>query len=118
MPDERPGGPEAWAPSPWFCKLITETLEGTAYYATCELRGELDKITPGRTLFAQHPHGVLTAGFTWTMFWNFGFHERTGRIGFLLDEGLRLKSPTFRLMCDWFEGPKRWACHLIAAISL
>lgn len=109
MITERPGGPKAWPPSPWFCTLITERLNGASYYATCELRGDLDKITPGRTLYAQHPHGVLTAGFTWTMFWNFAFHERTGRIGFLLDEGLRLKSPTFRLMCDWFEGPNRWA---------
>ena len=109
MITERPGGPKAWPPSPWFCTLITERLDGASYYATCELRGDLHKISPGRTLYAQHPHGILTAGFTWTMFWNFAFHERTGRIGFLLDEGLRLKSPTFRLMCDWFEGPKRWA---------
>jgi len=109
MITQRPGGPKAWQPSPWFCRLITESLGGTSYYASCELRGNLDKITPGRTLYAQHPHGLLTAGFTWTMFWNFAFHERTGRIGFLLDEGLRYKSPTFRLMCDWFEGPKRWA---------
>lgn len=33
----------------------------------------------------------------------------TGRIGFLLDEGLRLKAPTFRLLCDWFEGKDRYA---------
>ena len=43
------------------------------------------------------------------MFWNFEFHERVGRVGFLLDEGLRLKAPTFRLLCDWYAGPKRWA---------
>ena len=109
MITELPGGAEAWPPAPWFFQLITETLNGASYYSTCELRGDLESIKPGRTLYAQHPHGVLTAGFTWTMFWNASFHERTGRIGFLLDEGLRLKSPTFRLMCDWFEGPKRYA---------
>jgi len=104
-----PGRPKAWQPSPWFCSLITETLNGASYYATCELRGDLDKVQSGRTMYTQHPHGLLAAGFTWTMFWNFSFHKRCGRIGFLLDEGLRLKSPFFRLMCEWYESPTRWA---------
>lgn len=109
MTTNLPGRPKAWQPSPWFVSLITETLDGASYYATCELRGDLDKVKPGRTIYAQHPHGLLTAGFTWTLFWNLSFHKRCGRIGFLLDEGLRLKSPFFRLMCDWFESPTRWA---------
>eukprot|EP00440_Ansanella_granifera_P073872 gb/GFBE01080156.1/.p1 GENE.gb/GFBE01080156.1/~~gb/GFBE01080156.1/.p1 ORF type:complete len:380 (+),score=85.79 gb/GFBE01080156.1/:1-1140(+) len=106
---EVPGRPRQWAPSRAFCRLITKTLDGRKYYRQAELRGALDKIKPGKNLFAVHPHGLLTAGWTWNMFWNFDFHERTGRIGFLLDEGLRLKAPTFRLMCDWYEGKDRYA---------
>ena len=105
----RPGGPEAWRPWPGFCKLVTQTLDGRSYYARCEVVGEFDQLKHGRTLFAAHPHGLLTAGWTWNLFWNFDFHERVGRVGFLLDEGLRLKAPTFRLLCDWYAGPKRWA---------
>jgi len=105
----RPGGPEAWRPSPAFSRLVTEVLDGTRYYARCEVIGAVDKLPRGRTLLAAHPHGVLTAGFTWNLFWNFALHQKTGPIGFLLDEGLRLKSPTFRLMCDWFAAPGRWA---------
>jgi len=105
-----PGRPEAFAPSAAFCRLITETLNGRKYYARSELIGALHRVKPGsRTLFAVHPHGLLTAGYTWNMFWNLDFHEMTGRIGFLLDENLRLKSAGFRLMCDWYAGPKRWA---------
>ena len=35
-----------------------------------------------------------------------------------MDEGLRLKAPTFRLMCDWYEGPKRWAGAATKAVIL
>ena len=43
------------------------------------------------------------------MFFNEEFHKRCGRIGFLMDEGLRVKSPSFRLMCDWVATDKQWA---------
>jgi len=106
---ELPGLRKQWRPSPGFFNFITRTLEGRKYYKAAELRGALDEIKPGKNLFAVHPHGILTGGWTWNMFFNSDFHERTGRIGFLLDEGLRLKAPTFRLLCDWFEGKDRYA---------
>jgi 1-acyl-sn-glycerol-3-phosphate acyltransferase len=104
MNTEVPGRPKAFAPNEAFFDFIS--ANGRSYYAPAELRGALDKIKPGKNMFAVHPHGMLTAGWTWNMFWNTKLHELaagSGRIGFLLDEGLRLKMPTFRLMCDWAE---------------
>lgn len=94
---------------PAFYNMLTKTLNGKQYYKRAELRGALKSIKPGKVMYAVHPHGVLTAGWTWNMFFNDEFHKLTGRVGFLLDEGLRLKSPTFRLMCDWCESDEQWA---------
>eukprot|EP00931_Biecheleriopsis_adriatica_P114815 TRINITY_DN90711_c0_g1_i1.p1 TRINITY_DN90711_c0_g1~~TRINITY_DN90711_c0_g1_i1.p1 ORF type:complete len:380 (+),score=63.31 TRINITY_DN90711_c0_g1_i1:35-1174(+) len=107
-----PGRPKKWAPKPAVWRLLTKTMDGRKYYRRMELTGALDDIKPGKNLFATHPHGILTAGWTWNMFWNSDFHERTGRIGFLIDEGLRLKAPTFRLVCDWHESKN---CYCAAA---
>ncbi|CAE8637060.1 unnamed protein product [Polarella glacialis] len=111
MVTEVPGRPKDWKPWPRFCKLISKDLDGRSYFTAAELGGALDQIKPGKNLFAVHwhPHGILTAGYTWNLFWNFDLHERTGRIGFLCDEGLRRKMPTFRLMCDWYENKNRYA---------
>ena len=104
-----PGRPTKWKRNPAFFKLLTKTLDGRAYYARAELGGAIKSVKPGKVMYAVHPHGVLTAGWTWNMFFNSDFHKRCGRVGFLLDEGLRLKSPTFRMMCDWCESDNQWA---------
>ncbi|GMI21368.1 hypothetical protein TrCOL_g2414 [Triparma columacea] len=104
-----PGRPTKWKRSPFFNKFLTQTLNGRAYYARAELKGAINSVKPGKVMYAVHPHGVLTAGWTWNMFFNADFHKRCGRVGFLLDEGLRLKSPTFRMMCDWCETDNQWA---------
>ncbi|KAL1504353.1 hypothetical protein AB1Y20_010759 [Prymnesium parvum] len=109
MTTSRPGGPDACAPSPRFCRLLTHVLDGRAYFARCELRGALEALPPARMLLAAHPHGIFAAGWSWNLFWNFALHERAGRIGFLMDANLRLTSPSFRLLCDWYAAPTRWA---------
>jgi 2-acylglycerol O-acyltransferase 2 len=110
MITEVPGRRKQWSRFPWFRRLLTEEgLDGRSYYKRAELRGNLKGVKPGRVLYAVHPHGVLTAGWTWNMFFNGDFHKRCGRVGFLLDEGLRLKSPTFRMMCDWVATDEQWA---------
>ena len=109
MITEVPGSSKTFGRSPAFMKLITETLNARAYYKKAELRGNLAGIKPGRVMYAVHPHGVLTAGWTWNMFFNTDFHKRAGKVGFLLDEGLRLKSPTFRLMCDACTSDIQWS---------
>lgn len=104
---ELPGRPRYFGGWPGFCSFITRTCDGRLYYRATELRGALSDIRPGKNLIAVHPHGILAAGWTWNFFWNFELHEKTGRICFLIDEGMRLKSPTFRIMCDWFTSEGR-----------
>eukprot|EP00930_Biecheleria_cincta_P051273 TRINITY_DN36426_c0_g1_i1.p1 TRINITY_DN36426_c0_g1~~TRINITY_DN36426_c0_g1_i1.p1 ORF type:complete len:392 (+),score=84.61 TRINITY_DN36426_c0_g1_i1:51-1178(+) len=100
---ELPGRPKHFQSWPGFCSFITGTCDGRLYYKATELRGALADIKPGKNLFAVHPHGILATGWTWNLFYNFELHEKTGCINFLIDEGMRLKSPTFRMMCDWFN---------------
>ena len=98
-----------WQRSEAFFRLITETLRGRDYYDRVEVRGAIDNVLPGRNLFACHPHGCLSAGWTWTLFWNAEFHAKTGKIGFFIDPLLRTRNPFFRMVCDWFEGDTRYA---------
>ena len=98
-----------WRRSEAFFRLITETLRGRDYYSRVEVRGAVDRVQKGRNFFACHPHGCLSAGWTWSLFWNPDFHERTGRIGFFIDPLLRTRNPLFRMVCDWYEGDLRYA---------
>ena len=99
--------PTSKDPAGTFFRLITQTLRGREYYAEAELRGAVDTIKPGRNFFACHPHGCLSAGWTWNLFWNPDFHKRTGRIGFFIDPFLRSRNPVFRQVCDWYEGDRQ-----------
>jgi len=107
MMTEIPGRPRAFAPNEAFTEFLA--ANGPSYYAAHELRGAVDEIKPGKNMFAAHPHGILSAGWTWNLFFNLKLHERTGRIGFLIDENLRLRIPTFRCFCDWFESKDRFS---------
>jgi 2-acylglycerol O-acyltransferase 2 len=104
-----PFGRKQFSRNKRFYELLTKTLNARGYFKRCELRGALDTIKPGKVLYAAYPHGVLTAGWTWNMYFNSEFHSRAGKVGFLLDEGLRLKSPTFRILCDWCESDSAWS---------
>jgi hypothetical protein len=56
-----------WVRNEHFFHLITKTLRGRDYYAAAEVRGALDQIRPGKDFFAVHPHGCLSAGWTWNV---------------------------------------------------
>jgi hypothetical protein len=56
-----------WRPSERFFNLITQTLRGSDYYAAAELRGAIENVRPGRNFYACHPHGCLSAGWTWNV---------------------------------------------------
>ncbi len=56
-----------WRTSERFYSLITQTLRGKDYYAAAEVRGAIDTVRPGRNFYAVHPHGCLSAGWTWNV---------------------------------------------------
>ena len=56
-----------WRTSERFYSLITQTLRGRDYYAAAEVRGAIDTVRPGRNFYAVHPHGCLSAGWTWNV---------------------------------------------------
>lgn len=92
---------------PGFYHFIVQTLQGHKYYAEVGLKGAVDQITPGKNFFACHPHGCLSAGWSWNMCWNSEFHKRVGPICFLIDQNLRYVNPFFRMVCDWYAGETR-----------
>eukprot|EP00930_Biecheleria_cincta_P005085 TRINITY_DN106005_c0_g1_i1.p1 TRINITY_DN106005_c0_g1~~TRINITY_DN106005_c0_g1_i1.p1 ORF type:complete len:383 (+),score=37.10 TRINITY_DN106005_c0_g1_i1:50-1150(+) len=101
-----------------FYKFMTQDYPLKGYYKQCELRGEVQQIQSGRNCIAAHPHGVLTVGYGMNLVWNSDFHERTGRINFLIDHGLRYRNPQFRLLADSYEGKDRsFAAADAASIS-
>lgn len=57
MITEIPGRPKQWGRFPFFRKLLTEILDGRAYYKRAELKGNLKGVKPGKVLYAVHPHG-------------------------------------------------------------
>jgi 2-acylglycerol O-acyltransferase 2 len=95
--------------SPAFIKLINETLGASQYYARMEMRGAIDKIKPGKFFYAVHPHGCLSAGFTWNHFMNEAFHDKVERICFFVDGNLRERAPFFRPIVDMWTNEKRTA---------
>jgi 2-acylglycerol O-acyltransferase 2 len=94
------------APSAAFYDLLTKTWNARAYYSKAELRGH-NLLKPGKNFFAVHPHGCLSAGFTFNLFWNSEFTEKVGPVCFLIDEVLRDKNPLFRFIMDFYVSAKR-----------
>jgi 2-acylglycerol O-acyltransferase 2 len=90
--------------SPAFVKLMQD-LDFTKYYAQCDLRGDLDEIQKERTLFAFHPHGILTSGYSLNGVWNKRFRELAGTdTQWLVDKVLRRDNPVFKTVCDLHGG--------------
>jgi 2-acylglycerol O-acyltransferase 2 len=90
--------------NPNWVKLLQD-LDFTKYYAECDLRGELEDIQKERTLFAFHPHGILTSGFSLNGCWNKRFRELAGTdTQFLVDKVLRRDNPVFKTVCDLHGG--------------
>jgi 2-acylglycerol O-acyltransferase 2 len=79
-----------------------------AYYKKAELRGALDEIKQGRTLYAAHPHGIFASGWGTNCIFNSDFHKRTGPIGFLVDKNLRELSPGCRMYADFYKTDQRY----------
>lgn len=75
------------------------------YHKRCELGGDLDSVERGRSFFACHPHGMLSAGWIANVVWGRRFHHAVGRCYYLIDPTLRNKGLFARLFCDAFEGP-------------
>jgi len=93
--------------SPRMVKLFTETLCQRKYFARCELRGELESIKPGKVCYGVHPHGIITAGFSWNFFWNTAFNDKAGKVSYFIDVNLRYRVPGFRQICDIWQTEKR-----------
>merc|ERR1719326_1669886 len=85
---------------PKFVKLMQD-LDFTKYYEECDLRGELEDIRKEQTLFAFHPHGILTSGFSLNGCWNKRFRELAGTdTQWLVDKVLRRDNPVFKIVCE------------------
>jgi len=77
------------------------------YYSQAELRGALADVRPGRSFFAFHPHGCLSAGWTINGTFNPEFLRRAGRVAWLVDPNLRRKNPSFKLLASAYRGEGR-----------
>lgn len=75
------------------------------YFRQNELRGALHSMRPGRSFYAVHPHGILSAGWITNIIWGNHFHSAAGRCFYLIDGTLRNKGLIARLWCDAYEGP-------------
>jgi len=75
------------------------------YHKRADLGGALDSVTPGKSFFACHPHGVLSVGWISNVVWNRRFHHTAGKCFFLIDKTLRNKGLLGKLWCDAYEGP-------------
>eukprot|EP00913_Durusdinium_trenchii_P013227 g12415.t1 len=53
-----------------------------------------------RTVFAFHPHGAISFGFTVNGLFDSQFLEKSTKMTFLIDDFLRNGNPIFRLFCD------------------
>jgi len=90
---------------PWPALFEFQCRTYAKYHAASELRGKLDTVKPGKTLFACHPHGVLSLGWVSNVVWSRAFHNAAGRCFYLIDKTLRKKGLVAKFLCDAFEGP-------------
>jgi len=76
------------------------------FTARCELKG-LDKAQQEGTVYAFHPHGAISFGFTVNGLFDSQFLGKSKKITFLIDDFLRNGNPIFRLLCDAYEAETR-----------
>lgn len=79
------------------------------YYQRAELRYvDASSVRPGKTFFAFHPHGCLSAGFTINGMMNDDFMNTVGnKVYWMIDPMLRNRNPGFRVMADSFDSDDR-----------
>jgi len=88
----------AW---PAFLQLFFD-LDGSKYYANCELRGALDDVQKEGSCFAFHPHGILCSGFSMNGIWSKAFHDIAGsNTKFGIDKVLREDNLFMKTIADW-----------------
>eukprot|EP00929_Paragymnodinium_shiwhaense_P027594 TRINITY_DN16169_c0_g1_i3.p1 TRINITY_DN16169_c0_g1~~TRINITY_DN16169_c0_g1_i3.p1 ORF type:complete len:336 (+),score=71.35 TRINITY_DN16169_c0_g1_i3:256-1263(+) len=92
------GGRKDFARNPALKEFITKHCAD--YYEQAELRGDLKSIQQGKSCFAFHPHGCLSAGWSINATFSEHFAKAAGRVIFLCDYNLRYKNPGFRWLCD------------------
>ena len=82
---------------PGFAKWLQQQ-EPRSYYRRCELRADVSRIKPEKTLLCYHPHGILCGGFSWN-----GVHApELHALGFvwLIFDGL-VNAPIFGWIAAW-----------------
>mmetsp|Transcript_3945 Transcript_3945/g.10111 ORF Transcript_3945/g.10111 Transcript_3945/m.10111 type:complete len:419 (-) Transcript_3945:97-1353(-) len=79
------------------------------YYRKATLKFvDPEGIRPGRTFFAFHPHGCLSAGFTINCMFNADFMRTAGaKVHWMIDGSLRHRNPGFRVMADGYLSEDR-----------
>eukprot|EP00930_Biecheleria_cincta_P021110 TRINITY_DN15719_c0_g1_i2.p1 TRINITY_DN15719_c0_g1~~TRINITY_DN15719_c0_g1_i2.p1 ORF type:complete len:417 (+),score=48.45 TRINITY_DN15719_c0_g1_i2:37-1251(+) len=79
------------------------------YYRKATLKFvDPEGVRPGRTFFAFHPHGCLSAGFTINGLFNPDFMRTAGtKVHWMIDSSLRHRNPGFRIMADGYLGEDR-----------
>jgi len=92
------------------CRYIPQVMDLQCrlyrrYHKSAELGGALDSVSPGKSFFACHPHGVLSVGWISNVVWNRRFHHTAGKCFYLIDKTLRNKGLLARVWCDAYEGP-------------
>mmetsp|Transcript_32213 Transcript_32213/g.90649 ORF Transcript_32213/g.90649 Transcript_32213/m.90649 type:complete len:250 (+) Transcript_32213:403-1152(+) len=86
---------------------MDKTLRFKSYARECVLRGALDKIQPEKTVFAYHPHGATSFGFTVNGLFDTSFVNKSKRLFFVIDDFLRYGNPVFRFFCDLYRTDTR-----------
>lgn len=92
---------------PGFLEHMDKELKFKSYFHECSLRGSLDKIKPERTVFAFHPHGATSIGFTVNGLFDCAFVGRSKKLCWVIDEFLRYGNPVFRFFCDLYGTDSR-----------
>lgn len=92
---------------PGFVECMDKHLNFKGLITQCELKGNLDSIQPEKTVFAFHPHGALSFGFTVNGLFDSSFVQKSKKICFVIDEFLRYGNPLFRIFCDAYSTKSR-----------
>lgn len=94
-------------PCSGFLDFMDRRLGFKGYFHECALRGSVDKIRAERTVFAFHPHGATSVGFTINGLFDASFVRRSKRLTWMIDDFLRYGNPVFRFFCDLYQTDSR-----------
>mmetsp|Transcript_61042 Transcript_61042/g.122333 ORF Transcript_61042/g.122333 Transcript_61042/m.122333 type:complete len:358 (-) Transcript_61042:136-1209(-) len=92
---------------PGYLHFMDGRLGFKRYFRGCALRGSLEKVQQERTVFAFHPHGATSIGFTVNGLFDEAFVRRSAKLTWVIDEFLRYGNPIFRIFCDLYGTDSR-----------